>query len=89
MCAYRYGADGQARCTFEDRSDALYLGVERAAQRGGERVERFHSDVEVSARAALVPDPSDRPADEQHREVSSLAASQSALGGAAWEEQLA
>ena len=61
-----------------------------SSRRGGESVERLHRDVEFPAGAALVPDPSDCPADEQHRKVPGLAAGrQRAFGGPAREEQLA
>lgn len=58
--------------------------------RGAELVEWLHGDVEFAARAAQVPDPGNRPVDEQHREVSRLASgSQRAFGSPAGEEQLA
>ena len=79
MPACGHGADGQVGVAFEEFPNALRLVVELAALRGGESVERLHRDVEFPAGAALVPDPSDCPADEQHRKVS----------GPAGKEQLA
>src|SRR5260370_13556248 len=90
MPACGYSADGQVGFAIEEVPDALQLVVELAALRGGESVERLHSDVERPAGAALVPDPGDRPADEQHRKVSGLATGgQRAFGGPAGEEELA
>ncbi|HEX6551794.1 MAG TPA: hypothetical protein VF026_03465 [Ktedonobacteraceae bacterium] len=89
MAACSHGADGQLGLAFEEFPDAFHLLVEVAALRGGEIVECLHCDVEFSARAAHVPDPSHRPVDEQHREVSGLACgSQRAFGSPAGEEQL-
>src|SRR5438876_2167490 len=85
-----HSADGQLGLAFEDFPDAFHLLVEVAVLPGGEFVEWLHCDVEFSARAAQVPDPGDRPVDEQHREVSGLATgSQRTFGSPAGEEQLA
>ncbi len=87
MPACGHSADGQLGFAFEEVPDALHLVVELAALRGGESVERLHRDVERPAGAALVPDSGDRPADEQHRKVSGLAAGdQRTFSGPAGEE---
>src|SRR5262245_18271148 len=84
-----HSADGQLGFAFEELPDALYLVVELAALRGGELVERLHRDVELPARAALVPDPGDYSMDEQHRKVPGLATGEGAFGGPAGKEYLA
>ncbi len=87
MPACGHSADGQLGFAFEEVPNALHLVVELAALRGGESVERLHRDVECPAGAPLVPDPGDRPVDEQHRKVSGLATGgQRAFGGPAGEE---
>src|SRR5437763_207576 len=90
MAACGHSADDQLRLAFEEFPDAFYLLAELAALRGGQVVEWLHGDGEFSARAAQVPDPGNRPVDEQHREVSGLATGgQRAFGSSAGEEQLA
>ncbi len=90
MPACGHGANGQLGFAIEEFPDALHLVIELAALHGGELVERLHRDVEFPTGAALVPDPGDCPADEQHRKVSGLTArGQRAFGGPTREEQLA
>ena len=87
MPACGHGADGQLGFAIEEFPDALHLVVELAALRGSEPVERLHRDVDCPAGAALMPDPGDRPVDEQHRKVSGLASGgQRTFGGPAGEE---
>src|SRR6266516_3778542 len=89
MCADGHSADRQLGYAFEDLPDALRLVVELAVLRGGEFFQRLHRDRDLPAGAALVPDPGCHPVDEQHGEVSCLAAGQRAFGGSAREDQLA
>jgi hypothetical protein len=84
-----HGADGQAGVGLEELADALHLVVELAAVRGREPAERLHGDLELPARAALVPDSGDRSVDEEHGKVAGLATGQCAVGGPAGIEQRA
>ncbi len=89
MWTYGHGAEGQPGRAVEELPDALHLVVELAALRGTEGSEQLHGDLDRAAGAALVPDPGDHPAHEQHRHVTCLTAGKRALGGHTGEDQLA
>ena len=81
MAASGHSADGQLWLAFEEFPDAFGLLAEIAALGGHEFGAWLHGDGEFAARAAQVPDPGNRPVDEQHREVAGLATgSQRAFG---------
>src|SRR5262245_3522774 len=89
MGAYSHSADSQLGRAFKELPDPFHLLVKPATLCSGEYLQRLHRELDLPAGATLMPNPGDKPIDEQHRKVTGLAVGQRTGGGPPWKELLA